>query len=151
MNRETQWLLRPARVEEAVKLSRLCLRSKAHWGYDAEFLRACAAELIVEPGPLVRVAEVEGAPVGVAEISVAGDLAELEKLFVDPPWIGRGVGAPLFAWAATTARDLGARTLRVDADPGAVPFYRSRGAEVVGEAASGTIPGRMLPVLQLSL
>ena len=146
---ETQWLLRAGRPEEARDLSALCLRSKAYWGYDDAFLRACAAELAVEPGPLLRVAEVEGRAAGVVEISVAGDLADLEKLFVDPPWIGRGLGGALLAWAVGAAREAGASGLRIEADPGAVPFYVSRGAEIVGEAPSGSIPGRNLPVLQM--
>lgn len=151
MSRETQWLLRLARTDEADVLTALCLRSKAHWGYDAAFMRACAVELTVRPGPWLRVAEVDGRAAGVVEISVAGDVAELEKLFVDPPWIGRGVGGALFGWAVTAAHDAGARMMRIEADPDAVPFYLSRGAEVVGDAPSGSIPGRRLPVLQLAL
>ncbi len=39
--------VRPARSGEAVSLTALCLRSKAHWGYDAAFMRLCVPSLIV--------------------------------------------------------------------------------------------------------
>ena len=47
MPRETDapFRLRAARVEELDALSTLCLRSKAVWGYDKEFMNACRAEL----------------------------------------------------------------------------------------------------------
>jgi hypothetical protein len=40
-------LIRPARATEAGILTDLALRSKAHWGYDAQFLEACRDELTV--------------------------------------------------------------------------------------------------------
>ena len=38
-------MIRPARVDEARLLSDLALRSKAHWGYSAEFIEQCREEL----------------------------------------------------------------------------------------------------------
>ena len=35
----------------------------------------------------------------------------------------------------------------IEADPDAAPFYRRMGAQDVGLAPSGSIPGRMLPKL----
>ena len=44
--------LRPARIEDLEALSALCLRSKAHWGYDAAFMAAWGQELTLTPlGP----------------------------------------------------------------------------------------------------
>jgi hypothetical protein len=42
-------LIRPARPDECELLSELALRSKGCWGYDAEFLEACRAELTLVP------------------------------------------------------------------------------------------------------
>jgi hypothetical protein len=39
--------VRAARAGEAESLTALCLRSKAHWGYDAEFMRRCVPSLTV--------------------------------------------------------------------------------------------------------
>ena len=62
--------LRQARTTEPSDLSALCLRSKAHWGYDEECMTACRAELTLGPNDLdenlLRIAEHRGAPIGVA-------------------------------------------------------------------------------------
>jgi len=85
------------------------------------------------------------------QMTVDGDEAELSKLFVDPLRLQTGVGTVLFNWASETARSLGVRRLTIDADPGAAEFYRRMGARDAGSAPSGSIPGRMLPRLQLGL
>src|SRR3982074_3929041 len=40
-------LIRKAEPGEAESLTALCVRSKPHWGYDAEFMRLCTAALTV--------------------------------------------------------------------------------------------------------
>jgi hypothetical protein len=42
-------LVRLARPEEAAALTALCIRSKAHWGYDSEFMRQSAIALTITP------------------------------------------------------------------------------------------------------
>ena len=55
-------------------LSALCLRSKAMWGYDNNFMEACRGELTIEPSDLrltsIAVAEKDGKIVGVAQVKV---------------------------------------------------------------------------------
>lgn len=147
--------LRQPEAHELPQLSALCLRSKAVWGYDEAFLEACRAELTIRAEELesttLCVAEHDGALAGVAQITVEGHTADLQKMFVEPTAIGLGVGKLLFAWAVSTAKDLGARHLTIDADPGAVGFYKRMGAAEHGVAPSGSIPGRMLPHLQIDL
>ncbi len=147
--------LRAPELHELPLLSALCLRSKSVWGYDAAFLEACRAELTIHPSELTStelcVAEHDGALVGVAQVAVADDVADLQKMFVEPDTIGVGIGRALFAWALEAARRLGARRLTIDADPGAVGFYRKMGAIDCGSAPSGSIPGRSLPRLQRDL
>ena len=47
-------IVRPARAGEAAALTALCVRSKAHWGYDATFMRLCQASLTVSDALLSR-------------------------------------------------------------------------------------------------
>jgi hypothetical protein len=47
-------LIRSARATEADILTDLALRSKAHWGYDADFLEACRDELTVAAHEVAR-------------------------------------------------------------------------------------------------
>ncbi|MEM7664941.1 MAG: GNAT family N-acetyltransferase [Pseudomonadota bacterium] len=147
--------LRPPAVAELPAASALCLRSKAHWGYDDAFLDACRRELTIAQTDLSStkvVLAVSGkALLGIAQLSFTGQEAEIDKLFVEPDFIGKGIGRKLFDWAVDTARTFGAQVLLVTADPYAVPFYEKMGFEQTGEEPSGSILGRALPVYRLRL
>jgi GNAT superfamily N-acetyltransferase len=144
--------IRLARRDEVGLLSDLAVRSKGHWGYDAAFLEACRAELTITPARIdtetVWVAVGAGEVVGFSALLVEGEEAELTDLFVDPDHIGSGVGRALWGRTVATCREMGARRIRIEADPHAEQWYLSRGAVRVGEALSGSIPGRMLPLLE---
>lgn len=96
----------------------------------------------------VLVATDGGRVVGVARVEPDG---ELGLMFVDPPTMGHGVGRALFDAAATLARDLGARSMAILADPNAAPFYERMGARFVSHAPSDAIPGRTLPLYEYAL
>ncbi|QYJ04110.1 GNAT family N-acetyltransferase [Nocardioides panacisoli] len=147
--------LRHARAVEAAELSRLALRSKAHWGYDEDFLEACRDELTYTAdqctsGGLV-VAETNGRVRGFRLVEGDPPVGELVALFVSPDAIGQGLGGVLLRDALTDARRRGHRSLLLDADPDAEPFYRHLGAERIGTSPSGSIPGRVLPRLRFDL
>lgn len=139
---------------EAAAVTDLSMRSKAHWGYDKAFLDACLEELTVArdaPADRLAVAEHEGSVVGVVEISVEGDSALLERIFVEPDAMGHGFGRTLMSWAKSAARAAGASTLVVESDPNSVPFYRRMGAIDAGSVPSRSIEGRVLPRLIIPL
>jgi GNAT superfamily N-acetyltransferase len=147
--------LRRPRPDEAATLTELCLRSKAAWGYNAEFIEACREELTLTPDLVrdsqIQIAEEDGAVVGVAQVTVDTDVAILDKLFVDPTRLRSGVGRRLFEWATNAAHALGAGIMQIEADPGAAEFYRRMGTIDDGVARSGSIPGRVIPRLKLAL
>ena len=148
--------IRRARRDEALPLSALALRSKAHWGYTDAFLESSRAELSIavddiEGGDLF-VAEHEGRVLGFYALGrLSAQTFELDHLFVEPDAIGGGYGAALFEHACERARSAGASVLLIQSDPHAEGFYRRRGAERVGERESDSVPGRMLPLLERSL
>jgi GNAT superfamily N-acetyltransferase len=148
-------ILRTPRLDEAAILTGLCLRSKAAWGYDEEFMRACRDELTLTPSTMksshFKVAEIGGCLMGMAQVTVKGDIAELDKLFVEPTQLRSGAGRALFNWAKSMAREAGAATLVIESDPEASGFYRRMGAIDDGVAPSGSIPGRFIPRLKLQL
>jgi GNAT superfamily N-acetyltransferase len=147
--------IRPPTIDELSGLSDLCFRSKAVWGYDVEFMEACRGELSFKPPDLeltpIAVAVHDDKPVGVVQLKVVDDEADLLKLFVEPSALRSGTGKALFAWATDVAKKLGATRLTIEADPDAAPFYRRMGAYDVGQAPSGSVPGRMLPKLAMNL
>ncbi len=147
--------LRPALQQELNSLTELCLRSKAAWGYDLAFLDACRAEFTLTADDLRRstivVAESNDVLIGMAQIEVTGNRADLFKLFVDPDHLNRGAGRQLFQWAVDTAASAGAVQMVIESDPDAAGFYRAMGARDAGTAPSGSIPGRILPRLVFEL
>ena len=149
---------RSALATDAVKLSRLAQRSKAYWGYPQEFMLACEEELAVPAQAIERgeihyeVALERQQLVGFSALEGLSDgEIELGALFVDPPYIGQGVGRQLMTRAKSRAAQLGARVLTIQGDPHALAFYRAAGAKLCGERESGSIPGRMLPLLRIEL
>ena len=148
-------VLRAARADEAARLGETALRSKGYWGYDADFLAACRAELTFRSEEVAaRRIVVADAPAGIAGFySLDGDPpeGELGNLWVVPEHIGTGLGRRLWNHAVTAAGAAGYRTLRIEADPNAVGFYQAMGAKQVGEVPSGSIPGRTLPLLSFTL
>ena len=147
--------LRPARVEEAAALSALCVRSKASWGYDAAFMALSRAALQVRPAAIaageIVVAEEGAELLGVAGVTVEGEVADLDLLFVEPAAFGRQLGRLLLHAAMAMARKRGARRMTILADPGARGFYERMGARFIRMAPSDAIPGRELPLLELTL
>ena len=95
----------------------------------------------------------EDRPIGLHQIAGAAgaETIELALLYVEPAWIGRGIGRALFRHAADLAFSRGGRQLSILADPHAAPFYQAQGAAYRHDAPSDAIPGRMLPVHVLSL
>lgn len=144
-------IIRPARPDEAAALSELALRSKAYWGYDAEFLARCRTVLTL------RSDEIEDRRTVLAEEDhqVQGfytlDDGELGNLWIDPTHLRKGVGRRLWDHAVETARALGLTELFVVADPHAEGFYRAMGAVRIGEVPSEIEPGRQLPQLQAAI
>ena len=149
-------VIRPARPEEVADLSALALRSKAHWGYDADFMARAQDSLRVKAeavaaGHVFVATDGNDQLLGVAAIGFEGPLAELELLFVDPAAMGQGAGRALYRHVLDVARRHGATRLWILADPYAEAFYRAMGAEPAGQAPSDAIPGRMLPLMKVDL
>ena len=160
--------VREGRPAEAAELTALALRSKAHWGYDEGFMAACREELAVRPADVTArrtaVAERDGRILGFTMLDGRPPAGALGMMFVEPDAIGQGVGRLLFGHAREQARRLGFTLLTIDADPSpssqpgssrgdpnAEPFYTAMGAVRVGAVPSGSVPGRMLPLLELAL
>jgi ribosomal protein S18 acetylase RimI-like enzyme len=132
-------------------LTAIALRSKASWGYDADFMAACVPGLTVSPERIARgvyfVIEEDDRIAGFASLLVDGDEAELTNLFVEPWALRQGYGQRLWQHAITVAQSLGVTRVRIESDPYAEGFYKAMGAERIGDAPSDAIPGRMLPLL----
>ena len=108
--------IRRALPEDAGALSALAFRSKAHWGYSDEFMRACRAELTLSPDDIEThptfVVELHGEAIGFYTLErLSDDEVELGYLFVEAAAIGRGHGRRLIEHAKAEAVGLGVRTM----------------------------------------
>ena len=148
-------VIRRARPDEAALLSELALRSKAEWGYDPEFLEACRADLSLSSEEVIAypiyVLEQDRQVAGFYGLTGEPPEGVFEYLFLEPRMIGQGYGKALWNHAINTARGLGFERLLIESEPSAEAFYRAMGAERIGEIESSVQPGRLLPLLRLSL
>ncbi|MFI6638028.1 GNAT family N-acetyltransferase [Streptomyces sp. NPDC050504] len=145
--------IREACPEEAVRLTDLVLRSKAHWGYGEAFLESCRDELTIAPHEVTarRTVVAERDPdgvVGLATLEGTAPDGSIGMLFVEPSEIGSGVGRLLYGHVLAAAREAGFTRLTIESDPHAEGFYRAMGARRAGESA-GTL--RALPRYEVSI
>ena len=150
--------IREAKTNEAELLTELAIRSKAYWGYPHSFMEACRDELTVTDDSLnstelhYYVAEENSELLGYYAVEkVTGREFELEALFVEPNFIGKGVGRALIDHAKTLVRNLGGEKLVIQGDPNAEDFYRAAGGKLNGTKESASIPGRYLPLFTVDL
>lgn len=150
--------IRKALPEEAGLLSDLGMRSKAYWGYSQDFLDACRSELTVDPAQMNSdgidiVVAVDGDSLvgfySLRRLSVS--VYELDSLFVEPERIGSGIGRALVGHATHRLSERGAARLIIQGDPNASRFYAVVGGRQIGTRASGSIPGRYLPLFEIEI
>lgn len=148
--------IRHAHPTEAPQLTALALRSKAFWGYDADFMRRCTTDLTFDAALCAQsfVVEHNGALCALSSLAPHPQdptTAELLNLFVDPPHMGHGYGRLLWNHALTWSAAQGCTRIHIEADPNAAPFYTRMGAQVIGTVLSSCIEGRTLPLMSYRL
>lgn len=150
--------VRRARSDENDKLSEIAIRSKAHWGYSESFMQACNDELIVSNEKIdtgdyqyfvaCELAKIQGFA-GLQRISA--QICELDGLFVDPEFIGKGIGKVLFEHILTVLKQQNFKVLHIHSDPNASDFYQRMGATFIRQVPSGSIEGRQLPLYTMAI
>ena len=152
------YTLRTAIPDEAAIMSGLALRSKAYWGYSQEFLDACRQELSVSSQDIAAeiyrhaVAENKGRIIGFYALKrLSAKEFELEALFVEPDHIGTGIGRALMNHAIKSVALQSGTSIIIQSDPYAARFYEAAGGVLIGKRESGSIPGRYLPLYEITL
>lgn len=147
--------IRPATERDCPALTELALTSKAFWGYDDDFMTGCEAVLTVTPRMIAEwesgVLEDDDGIAGFYLLSFDPEVAELQLLYVSPLAMGKGYGRLLIREAAEKAARLRYPSLRIEADPNALGFYRKMGAKQIGWCRSEVEETRELPLLTLPL
>jgi GNAT superfamily N-acetyltransferase len=145
-----------AHPSDASTLSTIAWASKAHWGYPNHWMEQWREQLTITP-QFVAANETFAAVsneqiIAFHALRETAETFRLEHLWVLPEQIGHGIGRLLFTHAAERAAARGARSLTIEADPNAEPFYRHMGAVRFGVLAS-EVDGqrRELPLLAFDL
>ncbi len=148
--------LRPARPDEAERLTAIAHAAKRHWGYPESWIRLWREQLTLTPAYLAAnptfVAELDGKAVAFASVVLENATATLDHLWVLPEAMGFGIGRALFQHAEKTARQAGCTKLATTADPYAEAFYQKMGLVTMDrEDASLDGQTRFLPLMEKSL
>jgi GNAT superfamily N-acetyltransferase len=76
---------------------------------------------------------------------------KLQALFVDPSYIGKGVGRLLWKDLLQKAKRLNIEAFTIDSDPYAEAFYVKMGAKRIGEIQSTVFPNRYIPLMSATV
>ena len=142
--------------KEADVLTHIALSAKAHWAYPERWMEIWTPLLTFSSEYFEEnksgVAEIDGAPIGFYTLQDKNGIAWIENLWVLPNYMGQGVGSHLFLDAISRAREMGCKTLQLEADPNAVGFYEKMGMLTIDERI-GELEGkpRILPIMEISL
>lgn len=147
-----EFQLRPALEHEAKLLSDLAARSKAHWPHDPSYLTLARSFTHITSQEILQWPVTVGAKdteiCGFSAVATIGSANMLEHLWVEPKYIGKGLGRRLFHEAVKNAQSLGWKSFQIASDPNAEEFYLKMGATRVGQKESKIKPGLMLPLLE---
>ena len=148
--------IRRARPDEADRLTALAHAAKRHWGYPESWIAHWKSDLTITSEFIstneVFVALAGKDIIGCSALVLGDSIAELEHMWINPEYMGKGVGRELLAQVTNRAANLDLRELEISADPNAEGFYRHMGAVRIGEIHS-EIEGqpRVLPRMKLEL
>lgn len=142
--------------KEADVLTHIALSAKAHWAYPERWMEIWTPLLTFSSEYFEEnkswVAEIDGAPIGFYTLQDKNGIAWIENLWVLPNYMGQGVGRQLFLNAISRAREMGCKTLQLEADPNAVGFYEKMGMHKIGEQHSEVdSQPRILPIMEMDL
>lgn len=146
--------IRRAGAAEGERLREIARASKGYWGYDPARIVEWADGMDFSAEGLASreryAAEVDGRVVGWSAIIPKDDVCWLDDLWIEPEWIGRGIGTELFRHAMARGRELRAARIELEAEPNAIGFYEKMGARFVRDSEPSEW-GRILPIMALEI
>ncbi len=144
--------IRFAKPDEATQLTRIAFAAKRYWGYPETDIALWQDDLTITPEFIdqndVFVAIQNNTVAGFCALSNGDSVREVEHFWIDPQYIGKGIGRKWFQHIRQAMEVAKIAKLRITSDPNAVGFYKKMGAKVIDRAAS-TPPGRFLPLMEV--
>ncbi len=162
MAQRSEYMIRLATIADSKALTRLSLASKAYWKYPKEYFEIWKNELTISQDYIhsndVFVYEINNSIIGYysivnleKDVEISGiSLGKgiwLEHMFIDPQYIGKGIGTKLFSHLREWCIQTKINKVGILADPNAKGFYKKMGCIYMREYPS-TIEGRTTPFLK---
>ncbi|MEZ4621987.1 MAG: GNAT family N-acetyltransferase [Caldilineaceae bacterium] len=148
--------IRRAQPADAATLTKIAIAAKSYWNYPDELMALWRASLTFTPAGIaqhqVYVATVAEEIIGFYAVAPTADAQryELDDLWIEPAYIGQGVGRLLFQHAVALVQAEGGTMLQLVAEPHALGFYAKMGMRKIGERPSQP-PGRVLDLMAIDL
>ena len=142
--------IKPATTNDIKKLNTLCLASKSHWNYPADWIEYWKEELTlsVEDFMLHSIFKIcnDNEIVGFCTIEEKSNEYEIHHFWVKPKAMGNGYGKKLLSYIleSVVAHN---KPLLVVSDPNAEAFYKKFGFATIDYRESKP-KGRLLPIMR---
>lgn len=148
----------PASSNDINQINDIIRLAKIHLNYDATFIEKYMqlfqiTETDIEE-KIFQLAYSNESLIGFYSFSfhLNGDLElELDKFFIHPNLIGKGIGRKLWQSCCDTAKSLGKNEFVIWSDLNTVSFYTKMGCEIIGVRQSPIRPDIYPPLLKYSL
>jgi GNAT superfamily N-acetyltransferase len=149
MARLVHYQIRRSVATDAARLNALMHASAAYQGQYSPILNGYSVTEEQICSDQIYLAEHAGRLIGFYSLTHVVEAPELDLLFVDDAFQGRGVGGLLMRHMRETARALGIRTIKIVAHPPAEGFYLRKGAQRIGTQEPSGRVGWSRPLLEL--
>ena len=148
-------IIEKATILDSSELSELTYKSKAHWGYSEKQMEKWRDDLQVSARYIennevfiIRKSDQIAGYYSFSKVSVS--TVKLDNIFIDPEYIGKGLGLTLMKDFLNSVKKLEVTTVTLDSDPNAEQFYQKFEFKTVGQLKS-SVPNRFLPIMELNL
>ena len=153
----TSLKIRKAQLEDLPELNRVLRASKGHWGYSQAYLDEFMEKLGVTENCIANYqifcVNVDDQFVGFYGFRKnEDDKDELDFFFLDPRYIGKGIGLLMWDSCLDTAKTLGIKDFVLNSEPNAETFYLKLGCKKIGYKKSVVSwETRSIPIMSYSL
>jgi N-acetylglutamate synthase-like GNAT family acetyltransferase len=143
--------IRKAKEDESEALTNIAIRSEEYWNYDTDYMEKfktiykVTEEFISNNSTFII--EDEENIIGFYGILIIKEKAELEYLFIEPKYIGKGYGKLLWNHMVANCKKIGIAEFVIVTSPEAKEFYIKMGCMQIGEVESLVKKERKIPKL----
>ncbi len=139
---------------DSVVLSAMAKRAKSYWNYPSEWIELWKEDLTlteeyINSNMVYKAMEPDSNQIiGTCAVEQLSEKeVEIAHFWIEPEFMGKGVGRQLITKALEYAEQQEATRVEVLSDPNAREFYQRFGFRFIGER-EGVPKGRFLPVLE---